>query len=319
MARRALALLALVLAATAQAAAPAEEAARLRAHLQDHPNDAKGWFRLGVVEAERKRYAEALEAFRKAKHLMPDRPEPLVNLAVIYNELGDARAAADELEAALALRPKDPFIYENLGDVYLKLAMQAFTQAQRLRPNARVRSLIKALAKMRRLRPGTRALAMHAPASQPSHPTVSHTPPSPTASAPASEKKAGRKQTVSAQPAAKTSPDWREEIRQAIEEWRTAWSARDLPGYFAMYAPGFHPARFPNHEAWRRYKTRVILGKRFIRVRISSLELARDEKGRVVARFVQDYRADDYRDRVRKEIVWERRNGRWLIVDERVR
>ncbi len=288
----------------AWAAPPAEEAAKLRASLAEHPEDARRWFRLGVVEAKRGRFAEAIEAFRKAARGMPNRPEPLVNLAVIYNELGDAHAAAEALEAALALRPEDPFIHENLGEVYLKLAIEAFAQANKLRPNPRVHALLQALVQARRLHPAPKAaerLQKPRPkphvAALPGHDAYAR-PSSPTNAA---------------------QPDWRREVRAALERWRTAWSARDLAGYFAMYAPGFHPKRFASHKAWRRYKTRVILGKRFIQVRISQLELVRLADGRVRARFVQDYRADDYHDRVRKELIWERKDGRWRIVAERVR
>ncbi len=307
----ALALLA-ALAVPAAAATPAGEAAKLRATLAAHPDDARGWFRLGVLEAKRGRYAEAIEAFRKAARGMPDRPEPLVNLAVIYNELGDARAAAEALEAALALRPGDPFIHENLGEVYLKLAIESFTQAGRLRPNPRVKALLAALVRARRQHPA------------PARPVQAAPPPAPAAARAnpdAAKAPAGEAQVPPAEASRKRppAPDWRREVREAIERWRTAWSARDLAGYFAMYAPDFHPARLPSHEAWRRYKTRVILGKRFIRVRVSKLELARLPDGRVRARFVQDYRADDYHDRVQKELVWERKDGRWRIVAERVR
>ena len=308
----ALALL-LALAAPAAAATPAGEAAKLRAALATHPDDARGWFRLGVLEARRGRYAEAIDAFRKAARGMPDRPEPLVNLAVIYNELGDARAAAEALEAALALRPKDPFIHENLGEVHLKLAIESFAQAGRLRPNPRVKALLAALVRARRQHPA------------PARPVQAAPPPSPAApkaEGDAAQAPAGGARPPTAQAPRKetpAAPDWKREVSDAIERWRTAWSARDLAGYFAMYAPDFHPARLPSHEAWRRYKTRVILGKRFIRVRLSRLELARLPDGRVRARFVQDYRADDYHDRVQKELVWERKDGHWRIVAERVR
>ncbi|RME85521.1 MAG: hypothetical protein D6771_03125, partial [Zetaproteobacteria bacterium] len=243
------------------------------------------------------------------------RPEPYNNLAVIYNELGDARAAADALAHAADLAPDDPVIWRNLAIVYLKLAEEALARAAETGAGAeaqqwaeKVHELLGKLPPMRI----AKARASAAAADRYAQPAVdgyaqSSLPPAADAYA-----QAKARPTKPAQP-----EDPYAEVRAAIERWRTAWEARDLEGYFAMYAPGFAPSGFADHEAWRRYKTRVILGKRRIRVRIEKLELFR-RGDRIVARFVQHYRSDTYKDRTRKELEWSKGPHGWQIVAERV-
>lgn len=63
------------------------------------------WFRLGCVQAARKRMREAADSFRRAILVKPDYADAYVNLGHCLQELGDAAGAADEFRAALRCRP----------------------------------------------------------------------------------------------------------------------------------------------------------------------------------------------------------------------
>ena len=71
-----------------------------------------------VPEALRPLVATALDEYRAAQQLNADRPEGLLNLAVLALDGGDAAEAERLYQAALRLTPAVPTIYVNLADLY---------------------------------------------------------------------------------------------------------------------------------------------------------------------------------------------------------
>lgn len=109
------------------------------------------------------------------------------------------------------------------------------------------------------------------------------------------------------------------ELEQAIEAWRSAWSAIDNERYL-----GFYTRDFTNFEkdldAWKRYKTRIHKHKRYIDVSISDLSLLAypGEQNMALARFYQKYSSSNFRSAGWKEQLWRKEDdGKWRIVFER--
>jgi len=86
----------------------------------------------GVVYARDGNLAESVAIFEGLRNDHPTMFEAHNNLAVLYAKLGRLDDARTALIAALELRP-DAVIYANLGDVYMKLAEQAYERAHELR------------------------------------------------------------------------------------------------------------------------------------------------------------------------------------------
>jgi tetratricopeptide (TPR) repeat protein len=59
----------------------------------------------------------------------PELPEPHNNLAVLYAQKGEYELARGELEAAISAAPDYAVAYENLGDVYARLAALNYEKA----------------------------------------------------------------------------------------------------------------------------------------------------------------------------------------------
>ena len=59
----------------------------------------------------------------------PELPEPHNNLAVLYAQKGQYGLARDELEAAISAAPDYVVAYENLGDIYARLAALNYEKA----------------------------------------------------------------------------------------------------------------------------------------------------------------------------------------------
>lgn len=112
----------LILCAGRGVAAPAYDEQALDRAIRANPDDARAWFRLGVLQTHDGRILQAIEAFRQVIRIHPDYPEPHHNLAAIYRSLGDYEAAAEELRKVMALTPRDTRVQLELADLYMEQA-----------------------------------------------------------------------------------------------------------------------------------------------------------------------------------------------------
>ena len=111
-----------------------EANARLDQMLAVKPKDPQLRFMKGVVLTESGRTAEAIDIFISLSTDYPELAEPYNNLAVIYAGQGRYDKARVALEAAIRGNPSYATAYENLGDVYARLAAQAYARGQQLDP-----------------------------------------------------------------------------------------------------------------------------------------------------------------------------------------
>lgn len=104
-------------------------------YLSSKPRDPQMRFLKGVIQRDTGKTAEALTTFTRLTEDYPELPEPYNNLAVLYagqSQFDKARAA---LEMAIRTNPSYSTAHENLGDVYAKLASQAYNKALQLDAN----------------------------------------------------------------------------------------------------------------------------------------------------------------------------------------
>jgi tetratricopeptide (TPR) repeat protein len=105
------------------------------AYLANRPNDVPMRFMKGVILADQRRGAEAIQIFQKLVDDYPDLPEPYNNLAALYAAGGDYGRARVTLEEAVRANPGYAIAHENLGDVYAALASQSYARARQLDPS----------------------------------------------------------------------------------------------------------------------------------------------------------------------------------------
>lgn len=110
----------------------AEAMNRADAILLQHPRDAQMRFLKGLILTEQNKPAEAIAAFTKLTEDFPNLPEPYNNLAVLFASSGQYEKARAALEMAIRTNPTYATAQENLGDVYAKLASQAYGKALQL-------------------------------------------------------------------------------------------------------------------------------------------------------------------------------------------
>jgi tetratricopeptide (TPR) repeat protein len=98
----------------------------------DEPRDAQARFLKAVILTEQGNSREAIDIFTRLTQDFPELPEPYNNLAVIYAAQGQYEKARAALEQSIRTQPSYATAYENLGDVYAKLASQAYDKALQL-------------------------------------------------------------------------------------------------------------------------------------------------------------------------------------------
>ena len=104
------------------------------AYLASKPKDPQGPFLKGLILLEMGNRNEALVVFTKLNEDYPELPEPYNNLAVLYAQQKQYEKARVTLEMAIRADPSYALARENLGDVYSRLASQAYDQALQLDP-----------------------------------------------------------------------------------------------------------------------------------------------------------------------------------------
>ena len=108
---------------------------RAERHLAANPKDATMRFQLGVMLADSRRTAQAIDVFTQLSQDHPDLPEPYNNLAALFASTGDYDKARSALELALRNQPGYAAAHENLGDIYIALAGRAYARVLELEPS----------------------------------------------------------------------------------------------------------------------------------------------------------------------------------------
>jgi murein L,D-transpeptidase YafK len=111
----------------------------------------------------------------------------------------------------------------------------------------------------------------------------------------------------------------RDELQQAIEDWRKDWESRETSRLLAHYSPKFQsgPQRY---EAFAESKRKVNAGKSWIKVGLSHLSIYRQpgDSDMAIVTFEQDYKSSNLNDISNKRQYWQRENGRWRIIQETI-
>jgi Flp pilus assembly protein TadD len=95
----------------------------------ERPREPQARFLKGVALADSGKTDDAITIYRALLADFPELPEVRNNLAVLYAQKGNYEGARDELVAALLAAPDYAIAYENLGDVYARLAGMNYEKA----------------------------------------------------------------------------------------------------------------------------------------------------------------------------------------------
>jgi hypothetical protein len=299
---------------------------RIDQYLKTRPKDARGRFLRGILLAEQNKPNDAIRVFNDLTRDYPELPEPYNNLAVLYASQGQYDKARGALEQAIRTHPSYATAHENLGDIYAKMASQAYDKALQLDKGNQAAqtklNLIKDLftttaqtptkVAVARVEPAPKPAAA-APASRPITPPPAATP-SVAAAKPAAEP---AKKPAPAKPAAPPENN-AGDVLKAVNGWAADWANNDVDAYLARYAPGFKVPGDATRKTWEAERKARIAKPRKIEIRLEAAKVSFDGPGRATVSFRQHYRSDPFVSTASKTLVMIRSGDKWLIEQERV-
>jgi tetratricopeptide (TPR) repeat protein len=332
---------------------------KVDAYLSSRPKDAQGRFLKGLIYTEMNKPADAISVFTKLSEDYPELPEPYNNLAVLYAQQKQYDKARTALEMAIRTHPSYAIAYENLGDVYAKLASQAYDKALQLDNSnsttqnklALIRDLITTSGKAN-VKPQPAAVTAAAPvaatapvapvaaaapvqpATKPITPAVTPTAtivastPGAAATTPATPvTKPAAVVAAAPAPAAEAAPSpapakaspGNDDVVKAMNAWADAWSRKDMKGYFAAYASSFETPKGMSRKAWEQEREQRIASKGG-KISVSfDTPQVTINGDKATAKFRQHYKATGLSTSTSKTLIFVKAGSKWLIKEENAR
>ena len=293
---------------------------RVDAFLKSNPKDARARFLKGLILTEQSKPADAIKIFTGLTEDYPELPEPYNNLAVLYAQQGQYDKARAALEMAIRTHPSYATAHENLGDIYAKMASQAYDKALQLdKSNSGAQTKLEMIKELfsggtrggkpaaSRVESGAKATPAVVAASKPA--TAPPIPPAETAPA---------AKPAPVEPPARSAGDPAGDVLKTVNNWAKAWSNNDVNGYLGFYAHDFQtPAGEPRSD-WEAVRKARIAKPKKIEVRIEAPKVKFTGNNHAMVTFRQDYRSANLKVGSTKTLVMVKTGDRWLIQQERV-
>ncbi len=280
-----------------------EAMTKVDAYLSGKPGDPQMRFLKGVLQRNSGKQTEAIATFIKLTEDYPTLSEPYNNLAVIYAGQSQFDKAREALEMAVRTNPGYATAYENLGDVYVRLASQTYSKALELDiGNTMIPAKLTAIREAYKLnakspvplavKPVAAAAALPVKAEM----AASTAPTKPAATAVTSNKSEG-------------------DVEKAVFAWAKAWSSQDVATYLDAYGKEFNPPGSQSIAAWAQQRTDRITKKSGITVSVEGLSI-KVIGNLATANFRQGYRSGALKKTSQKSLEMSKVGEQWLIVKE---
>lgn len=302
--------------------------------LSSKPKDAQARFLKGLILTDQGKPADAIKTFSALTEDYPELPEPYNNLAVLYASQGQYDKAKQSLEMAIRTHPSYATAHENLGDIYAKMASQAYDRALQLdRSNtatktklAMIQDLFSVSSRAKPLEPGKIAAdtaAANKPQTAPVAPVppaasatpapvvaANHTPATVAPTAPAT------KANAPAKPAEPAVSNNSADVLKTVNAWAAAWSAKDVKKYLSFYASDFKTPDGEKRAAWEATRKERISKPKTIHVGISNATVSFSDANSATVKFRQSYQAKHLKTSSSKTLLMVKSGSNWLIREE---
>ncbi len=312
-------------------------------HLAGKPKDAQGRFLKGIILTGLNKPDEAIVVFKKLTEDYPELPEPYNNLAVIYAQQKQYDKAKQALELAIRTHPAYATAHENLGDIYSRLASDAYGKALQIdASNASAQTKLSMINELvggagspkEKVGAGKTAIAATGKPAAPS--PVGITPPAPAvppvapamvaiakpqvvepvkspASVPVVKPAESKPAPEPAKPA-----DISSEVTATVDGWLSAWSKKDVKAYLSHYARDFQTPGGQSRKDWETERSQRVAKPGKIEVSRDKLTVKAEGSDKAIVRFRQNYKSASFESSSGKTLVMVKRDGKWLIHEERV-
>jgi len=255
--------------------------------INNNLNDPELLFYRGIIETNLGKNNKAIDTFRELTERFPELPEPFNNLAVLYAEKGQFRLSKEILEQAIKTNPSYLTAHINLGDIYTKMASEAYNKALEIdKTNNVAITKLSMITRLFNYQPNTKNTSI---------------------------KLVNTKTEIKNIKLSKKEIE--KNILDAIDNWKTAWEDKNMDGYLSSYSSNFNYPNGMSKLQWEKYRTSRIISKKTINILISNIKL-RFKKEKVVATFTQNYKSGNLNQTSNKTLLFSGENDQWLIIEE---
>jgi tetratricopeptide (TPR) repeat protein len=287
---------------------------KINAYLAGNPKDAQGRFLKGLILTELGRNSDAIKIFTELTEDYPELPEPYNNLAVLHAAQADYVRAKESLEMAIRTHPSYATAHENLGDIYAKLASQAYDKAMQLdKSNVSAQTKLALIQDL--FSPAPRAQES-GKGKEPAKTTKSSQMAQATAPVVEPSRPEPLPVATNDNKAADPAIDPEDSALATVHAWVTAWMAKDVNAYLAFYDQDFKVPGGDDRAAWEALRNERLTRPEYIKVELDQIKTSvKDDTATV--RFRQRYESNTFKGYDRKTLTLVNRNGTWKILEER--
>ena len=300
---------------------------KVNGYLANKPKDAQARFLKGLILTEQGKTAEAIKIFTALTEDYPDLPEPYNNLAVLYAGQGQYDKAKTLLERAISTHPSYATAHENLGDIYAKMASQAYDRALQLdHSNTATQTKLAMIQNLFAGTPSKESVARNSLASDKAvnapvtaRVAQSSQPYQPASAVVATESKTETKTEFTAFPEHAGKKESSKEVSETVMAWAAAWSAKNSDKYFSFYADDFKTPGGETRANWEAVRRERISTPKFIHIDISIKTILFTDSTHATVKFRQSYHASHLKTSGNKTLLMVKSGDNWLIQEERSR
>ncbi len=275
--------------------------------LQADPDNQQLMLQRGFILIKTRNLEEAEKHYVGLIALIPDNPEPMNNLGVIYMLQQDYGKAVAQLNSTIQRFPGFTRAYENLGDTYIQIATANYAIGRDRSPKD------KMLISKTDLGQRFYQLAQQNVESSVEQFALNNREATETENVSAEEIR--ETEQVVDSPVVKDR-NIEQEIASFLRSWVNGWSSRKVENYFSHYGKDFKPSGNLSLRAWMDRKTQIIGAAEFIKIRIEGIKIVRQEPELITLEFSQHYESNTYKNQSQKNLILKRYDSTWLIVDE---
>jgi len=312
--------------------------------LEDNPRQYEAQFINAQALAHLGKSNEAIELYKLMLKTNPNQPEIYNNLANLYAQQGELDLARQTLEKGIATNEQYKTLYENLSAIYVEIARGSYSKALKLgvEPKAvQLKTLkIASIASEPRSKPISVAKKIDTKISATKPGTVKSSvattektqiamvkkevkklpvkaPPIKTIKPKVAEKPIARQKPILATRSKQKPKINKEEVITALQGWAAAWSAQAVDLYLSFYGEDFKPVKL-SKKVWAVQRRIRIKKPRWVNVRLANFKVQAkpSKEGFAVVQLVQNYRADNYHDKTKKQFVMKHTMDGWRILSE---
>ena len=227
----------------------------------------------------------AIETYKILIEKFPNLPEPYNNLAVLYAEQNKLIKAKDILQKALKTNNSYSVAHINLGDVYTRMASDAYRKAFELDKSPVADNKLQLI----------NELFSYSPNMQ----------------------KNNIVQTIS-DSKDKSKEQKLEDLALLVERWKISWENKDLETYFSSYSKYFKVKGYMNYTEWKKTRTKKIINKKNINIQLSNVKY-KFKDGFWLINMSQAYSSGNYSDKENKTLVVVSESDSFKIIEENIK